>query len=281
MAKIQVTRFVSRGNGVGVLVALLWGLLFLAACGGGANTAMLSPLSPLGPNETAFPPMKIRVGVEIPLAPFVVVDANKKEVTGFDVELMKAIAAKVNLDVEFSKVAKDQILTAILNCDYDAGISAISITDELKTQMAFSEPYLMVGQVLVVKKGNITITGRDQLAGMTVGTQASAPSAAEVQHISGAQAELYPTFDVAFQNLIAGYIDAVIADKRDALSFTGIPANNLKVVGEEFAPESYGIAVCKQNTDLLKRINEGLAAVKAEGTLNKLTEKWLKDLVAF
>jgi len=67
----------------------------------------------------------------------------------------------------------------------------------------------------------------------------------------------------------------VVADKLLALSYVTVKPNNLKVAGDEFAAEQYGIAICNQRTDLLKKINDGLANVKADGTLGKLQRKWL------
>jgi polar amino acid transport system substrate-binding protein len=254
-----------------MLVALASIGALLAACSG---TSTRIPVNA----DSGLPPARIRVGVEALFPPFENVDARNQELTGFDVELMQAIAARAGLDVQLVNVGKDRLLTGVLNCDYDAGISAISITDELRQQLVFSDSYLTVGQVIVVKKGNIVIADRDHLTGMVVGTQKGSPGAIALQNLPGVESVVYPTFDVAFQELIRGNIDAVIASEPRALNYAGIPANNLKIVGDRVDSESLGIAICNQNPDLTKRINDGLAVVKADGTLDKLVKRWLKSL---
>jgi polar amino acid transport system substrate-binding protein len=244
----------------------------------GTETTLLPTEIP-GSTEATFQPTKICIGMDATYPPFEMLDTNKRELVGFDVDLMKAIAAKAGLEVEFINIGFNQLLSGIAQCQYDGGISAIAITDELKQKMIFSNPYFTNGQVVVVKTGNVTVTGRDTLAGMTVGTQKGSISASEIEKIPGAQMKTYATFDLAFQDLIQGLIDAVITDKSLALSYVGIKANNLKVVGDEFAAESYGIAICRENPELVKKINDGLAVIEADGTLDSLTKKWLESPV--
>ena len=247
---------------------MVWIGLLLAACGGP------TPLTfPLASTRTVSAGMT-HIGIQPGLPPYVQVDASGKNVTGFDIELMNAIAAKAGLQVQFVGVAKNELLNAVLNCQLDAGISAISMTDALKQQLTFSEPYWATGQALVVKKGNITISGTEQLPGMTVGAQTASPAAVEIQNIPNTQLITYPSIDVAFRDLIIGNIDAVVASRPRAASYASIASNNLKIVGGEVGTESYGIAVCNQDPTLLEKINAGLAAVKADGTLDKLAGKW-------
>jgi polar amino acid transport system substrate-binding protein len=144
--------------------------------------------------------------------------------------------------------------------------------------MAFSDPYLNVGQVIVVvKMGNIVIGGWDSLAGMAVGVLNGSPSASAVQNMPNINMVAYPTYSATFKDLINGSIDAVVASKPRALSYTSIPANKLKIVSDEFGTEDYGIAICPQDAELAQKINDGLAAIKADGTLDKLTRNWLKN----
>lgn len=133
--------------------------------------------------------------------------------------------------------------------------------------------------MVTVKSGNTTITGQDQLAGMTVGVQSKTTGETEVAKIQGAKMKSYPTFDLAFKDLTAGLIDAVVADKVTALAYVTLSPNSLKIVGSEFGMESYGIAVCNTKPDLLKKLNDALAALKADGTLASLNDKWLSKPV--
>ncbi|MBI5304759.1 MAG: transporter substrate-binding domain-containing protein [Chloroflexi bacterium] len=250
-----------------LVIVFLIGMCLTACSGQSAPTQSL--------NLQAALQSKLRIGVDANYPSFVIVDPNNVGFVGFDIEVMKAIAAKSGLDIEFVNVGPNQLTTYIGRCQLDVGISAVAITDQLKQQMLFSDPYYTTGQVIVVKKGNITITSRSTLASMAVGTQAKTLSASEIGNIAGVRLIAYPSYDVAFQSLIPGYIDAVIADKPRALGYVKIKSNNLKIVGEEFGSVNLGIAICRTRADLATKINTGLAAVKADGTINRLAQKWL------
>jgi polar amino acid transport system substrate-binding protein len=266
-----VKRFTAR-----LMVLLLIGVVSVACAGKGglSNAPGGATATPVSPATLSAPRGKILMGIDATYPPFETVDYGKRELIGFDVDLIRAIAGKAGLEVEFANIGLDQVLAGVTRCQYDGGISAIAITDVLKQRLSFSEPYFAFGQVVVVKKGNVVVTGRAQLSGMAVGAQQGSPSAAEISKIAGAQLKTYRTFDLAFQDLMQGLIDAVIAERPLALNYVSTPANDLKIVGEEFAVVSYGIAVCTQKAELLKTVNDGLAAVKADGTLDALAKKW-------
>ncbi len=249
--------------------------ILMTACGNGTPTSSALTGESVAPNTILTPLVKIRFGVDATLPPFELLDTNTNQLAGFDIELMQAVAARAGYDIEFIRVEYNQLISRIGQCQLDGGISAIPITDEFKQQMAFSDPYYRTTQVLVVKKGNILITNMDSLSGMTVGAQAGTPSEIEIGKIKNIKTEINFTFNEVFQKLAAGYTDAAVADKPRALSFVEIKPNNLQIVGEEFGSLDYGIAVCKDQADLLMNINKGLANIKADGTLDKLIEKWI------
>ena len=240
---------------VGVIALWLAGI-FLAACVSQGNLA------------------EFQIATDATFTSFETVDMTTGQFSGFDIDLMRAIASRAGFQVKFSNVAFITLIKSVASCQFDGGIAAIGITSPLQQQVHFSDPYLTVGQVVVVKKGNLTINGRDQLPGMAVGTQRGSASALAIQNIPGIRLAPYDSFEQAFQDLADGNIDAVVAGAPRAQSFVNIKANNLKIVGGEFADESYGIAICNQNGELLKKINAGLKAVKDDGTLNNLLQKW-------
>jgi polar amino acid transport system substrate-binding protein len=266
-----------------LLVALTLISAILAACGGRSAPATVpsgTDSSGAGAaSATVAPGLKARIGMDSTYPPFENTDLGTKQLVGFDVELMQAIGQKAGLDVELYSVPLPQLLTAVSKCEYDGAISAISVTDDLRAQMNFSKPYFTFGQVVAVKSGNSAITGRDKLAGRTVGVQRGSSGEGEVGKIAGAQPKRYENFELAFIDLKAGMIDAVVTDKVTALGYAGDKAGNLKIAGGEWANEDLAIAVCKDNPELLKRIDAGLAAVKSDGTLAKLRQKWLDNPV--
>jgi polar amino acid transport system substrate-binding protein len=248
---------VKRQNTLMILLVVLLSLA-LAACSGSAEKT------------------KVRVATDATWPPFEMVDESSKEIIGFDIDLLKAVAEKGGFEVEFINVGFDPLLAGISQCQYDAAISAITITEERAQTMGFSDPYFEAGQVVTVRADNADIMGKDSLAGKTIGAQIGTTGAIEVGNITGATLKTYDDVGLAFQDLMNGQIDAVVADNPLALGYVGQNPDKLKTVGEVFTDENYGIAVCKTNTELLEKINKGLAAVKADGLVDQLIEKWIE-----
>jgi len=96
-----------------------------------------------------------------------------------------------------------------------------------------------------------------------------------VEKIAGATLKTYDDIGLAFQDLMNRQIDAIVADNPLALGYVGANPDKLKTAGEVFTEENYGIAVCKTKADLVTKINAGLKAVKQEGLIEELVEKWL------
>jgi polar amino acid transport system substrate-binding protein len=239
-----------------LFIFVLLASLALSACGGGQKEV-------------------VRVATDATWPPFESVDESSKDIVGFDIDLMSAIAEEAGLTIEYSNVPWDSLLAGMAQCQYDAAISAMTITPERAEQFAFSDPYFAAGQVVTVQVNNTDITGRDSLAGKTVGVQLGTTGDIEAQKIAGASVKNYDDIGLAFQDLMNGQVDAVIADNPLALGYVGQNPDKLKTVGEVFTDEFYGIAVCKDKTDLVAQLNKGLAAVKAKGLIDQLTAKWI------
>jgi polar amino acid transport system substrate-binding protein len=222
-------------------------------------------------------PIKVRIATSASYPPFESVDLTNREMIGFDIDLMKAIADKANLELEFDNIEYKALLRDISECNLDVAIAAIPITDDLKGEMLFSIPYISVGQVVVVKQNNSQITGLEKLAGMNVGVQIGSPGEVEVQKIADVKIKTYRDYDFAFQELTLGLIDAVVIDKPFALTYVIVVPNGLKIAGKEFAVQDLGIAVCNQQPELLKKINSSIRTLKFNGTVEKLTEKWITN----
>jgi polar amino acid transport system substrate-binding protein len=207
--------------------------------------------------------------------PFEYVDEQTKEIVGFDIDLMTAIAEEAGIEIRFENVAWDPLLAGMALCQYDAAISAMTITEERAEQWLFSDPYFYAGQIVTVHIDNTTITSKYDLPGKVVGAQIGTTGAIEVEKIGGATLKTYDDIGLAFQDLMNKQIDAIIADNPLALGYINENLDKLKTAGDVFTDENYGIAVCKDNPDLLEKINDGLAAVKAEGLIEQLVQKWL------
>jgi polar amino acid transport system substrate-binding protein len=203
------------------------------------------------------------------------VDEATKEVTGFDIDLINAVAEKAGFEIEIINIGFDSALAGLAQCQYDVSISAITIDEERKKNMLFSEPYYQAGQIVTVSAGNTEISSKDDLAGKKVGAQIGTTGAMEIEAIDGVIFSGYDSVDLAFLDVMNGQIDAVIADDALAQGYINQNPDKLKAVGEPFTDESYGIAVCKEKTELLESIDAALADLKAEGFIDELTQKWL------
>ena len=238
-----------------VVSLLLVTAVLLSACGTKATT-------------------KVTVATDATWPPFEMVDEKTKELAGFDVDMMKAIGEAAGLDIEFVNINFDAMLAGMAQCQYDLAAAALTNTPERMESMLFSDPYLSAGQIVSVKIDNTDITSKDDLSGKNVGAQIGTTGAIEVENISGATLTTFDSIDLAFLALQNGQIDAVVADEPLALGFVAKNSDTLKIVGEKFTNETYAIAICKTNTDLQAKINEGLAAIKADGTFAELLTKY-------
>jgi len=220
-------------------------------------------------------PTKILVATDATWPPFEYVNDQTKEIEGFDIDIMNAIAERENLDIEFVNVGWDPLLAGMAQGTYDAAISSITITEDRQKDMLFSTPYFAAGQIITVRKDNTTIKGKDTLAGQ-VGAQLGTTGAMEVEKIAAATLRNYDDIGLAFQDLMNGQIDAVVCDNPVALGYVGKNPDKLKTAGVAFTDENYGIAVAKGKTELLAKINAGLTAVIAEGLIEQFSKKWLE-----
>lgn len=220
-------------------------------------------------------PSIVYVATDATWEPFEYFDPTTGEIVGLDIDLMKAIAEVAGLQIEFVDVRWTPLLEGMAQCQYDAAISSMTVTEERAQQFAFSDPYMAAGQQVVVRISNTDIQSKDDLAGKIVGVQMDTTGEAEVRNIPNTDVRTYEDIGVAYDDLLNNTLDAVVADSPLALTYVGQNQDLLKTAGEVFTDEVYGIAVCKTNTDLLNKINRGLATVKSQGLIDELVQKWM------
>ncbi|GAB4482379.1 MAG: basic amino acid ABC transporter substrate-binding protein [Anaerolineales bacterium] len=244
--------------------------LLLAACSSASAPATAYPT----PRPLSL--VSVQVGIAPGLIPFESDEEGQAPLSGFDIDLMNAIAQNADLEVNYVVVrsGRPQMVNMTAQCKVDVGISAVPLMENANPGALFSDVYFSTRQVLVVKKGNLTIQGRSDLNGMIVAAEKGVPAESELDALNGARTRRYETSYLLFQDLINGYIDAAIADAPHALQYVNVKPNNLKIVGEAFGSTQYALVVCPQRPELLQRINQALAALKADGSLAALLEKW-------
>jgi polar amino acid transport system substrate-binding protein len=226
----------------------------------------------------ASKPKKVVVATAATWPPMEYVDENKNLV-GFDIDLMNEVAKAANFQVEIKNTAWDGIFAGLAAGDYQVVASSVTITDERKQTMDFSDPYVNAGQVLVVRKDTTGVTTLADMVGKNVGAQIGTTGAIEIGKVNGVNLKTYDEVGLAFQDLVNGNIDGVVADSPIAANFALQKATYkeaLKIVGQPFTAEYLGFAVKKGDTATLKLLNDGLAKVKSSGKLDELVAKWLK-----
>jgi len=209
--------------------------------------------------------------------PMEFVDENG-DIVGFDMDLLAAVADAAGFEYEVRNTGWDGIFAGLANGSYDAIISSVTITEERKATMDFSDPYINAGQILIVPAG---YSGGDQLSdfvGKKVGVQQGTTGDFAVEEVSGVERMAYDDVGLAVEDLVNGNLDAVVCDSVTAIDYVAANENfmgKLEILGEPFTEEEFGIAVQKGDEELLSLINEGLAAVFDDGTQADVVEKWL------
>jgi polar amino acid transport system substrate-binding protein len=215
--------------------------------------------------DAAFPPMEF-------------VDENK-EIVGFDIDLLNAIADEMGFAVEYKNTAWDGIFAGLESGDYDAIISAVTIRPDRADKYDFTEPYINAGQAIVVLVDETGIEGKDDLSGRRVGAQIGTTGAFAVQEIGGAVLREYDTIDLALLDLVSGNVDAVVVDTPVAADYALASdqfAGRLRIVGDAITEEFYGALVNKgQNADFLEAFNQGLERLRANGTYDEIYGRWI------
>ena len=230
------------------------------------------------------PPAKVyAVGTDAAYAPFE--SQNEKgEIVGFDIDVVKAVAAKAGMEVKFVNTPWEGIFNTLAQGDRDFLVSSITITDERKQTMDFSSPYFDAQQLIAVKK-DTKITKFDDLKKRKVGVQTGTTGDEVVTKLQGKTSTNVKRFEstpLALKELENGGVDAVVADNGVVVHYvTNNPGSNFKTISDtSFAAEQYGIAVKKGNTELLEKLNKGLADIKSDGTYDKIYAQYFGAMAA-
>lgn len=248
---------------------LLAGVL-LAACGKKAEPPAPAPVA----SAPAPAPAKVYVvGTDAAYAPFE--SQNEKgDIVGFDIDIVNAIAAKAGIEVKFVNTPWEGIFNALGQGDRDMVVSAVTITEERKQTMDFSDPYFDAAQLIAVKETSKVAKFAD-LKKLKVGVQTGTTGDEAVSKLLGktnTNIKRFESTPLALKELEAGGVDAVVADNGVVIHYVANnPGGKFKTVSDpEFVPEQYGIALKKGNAELLAKLNDGLKAIKADGTYDQI-----------
>jgi polar amino acid transport system substrate-binding protein len=272
----MVNRMLSTRQFLQISAALAAGLL-LGACGKKDAPPASAPVASAPAAAPAPVAKAIVVGTDAAYAPFE--SQNEKgEIVGLTIDVVNAIAKKQGIEVKFVNTPWEGIFNALQQGDRDMLASSITITDERKQTMDFTDPYFDAHQLIAVK-ANSKVAKFDDLKKLKVGVQTGTTGDEAVTKLLGKASTAIKRFEstpLALKELEAGGVDAVVADNGVVINYvTNNPDAKFKTVNDKaFVPEQYGFAVKKGNTELLAKLNKGLGEIKADGTYAQIYAKY-------
>lgn len=270
-----------------LILALTMCTAMLTACGGGSSTTTSSTgsaapapttsaaTSEAGADEgyklTTEGTLTMATNAQFP--PYEYYDGD--DVIGIDADIAKAIADKMGLELKIEDMEFDSIITAVSTGKADLGLAGMTVDPDRQKNVDFSDPYATGVQVIIVKEGS-TIAKPDDLKGKKIGVQLATTGDQYATDDYGKDSVVqYNKGSDAVMALTQGQVDAVIIDNEPAKSY--VAANKgLKILDTEYVTENYAACIAKDNTGLTKAVNKALAELKADGTLQKIVDKYIK-----
>lgn len=213
------------------------------------------------------------------------VDPETGEGIGWEYDAFNEIAARLNFQVDWQLSSWDTMIEAVRNGQFDVGMDGITINDERKEQVDFSDAYMVSQQFMLVRADEERFANAEEFAAdenFLVGAQAGTTNfyVAVYDVLDGDEAnpriKLFETFGASVQALKSGDVDTVLMDNTSAQGYIGADPGAFKVTGDALGTEEFGF-IFTPGSDLVEPINQAIAAMKADGTLDALNQKWFFD----
>ena len=261
--------------------------LALTACGGSSSTASSAAASSVASSAAASSEAASAVAADITTVeagkltmatnatfPPYEMTTDNGSIEGIDVDVAQAIADKLGLELQIDDMDFDAALLSVQQGKADIAMAGITVTDERKAVMAFSDSYATGIQSIIVPESS-DIASPDDLAGKKIGTQRGTTGYLYCSDDFGEDAVVaYDSGLTAVQALNNGQVDAVVIDNEPAKAY--VESNpGLKILDTSYAEEDYAIGMNKDNTALLDAVNAALEELKADGTLQSIVDKYI------
>lgn len=249
---------------VAIILALACTAALLAGCGNSTTSS--------GDSSTTAAKEKLVMATNAEFPPYEYYEYGK--IVGIDAEIAAKIAEKLDMELVIDDMEFNSIIAAVQSGKASIGAAGMTVDEERLLSVNFTTPYATGVQVIIVKE-NSDITGVDDLTGKKIGTQQSTTGDIYCSDEFGDEnVEKYDKGATAVQALVAGKVDAVVIDNEPAKAF--VRANEgLKILETEYAVEDYAIAVAKENTALLEKVNTALEELIADGTVKQIIDKYI------
>ncbi len=251
-----------------ILSSLL--IISLVGCGSNKDTSTTDtkdgiPSKIVVGLDDSFPPMGFR--------------SEEDKIIGFDIDMANEMAKRMGVEIEYMPTEWSGVIPALNSKKFNVIISAMSVTEERKKEIAFSNPYILEKQVIVVKKGNTSINSPNDLKDKIVGVQLGSTSAEAIAPIRNSMKEVkeYDKNTEALQDLAIGRLDAVAVDELVARYYIKEHSDKYRVVEKEISKEPIAIGLRKDDTALAAKFNETLKAMQQDGTMAKISKAWFGE----
>ena len=251
----------------------------------GLTALMLAPFTAFAADLPDLGGRTVVVVTENAYPPLQFVDPKTGEAKGWEYDAMNEIAKRLNFKVEYQNTSWDAMIQAVSDNQYNIGMTGITIKDERKEKVDFSDPYMRSQQFMLVRGDESRFTDaksfaafKDGLIGAQPGTSPFYTAVYEILdgNEQNPRIKLMETFGATVQALKAGDVDLVLTDSVAAKGYVDSSNGGLKVVGEPLGTEDFGF-IFPKGSDLVGPVNAAIAALKADGTLDALNKTWFLD----
>jgi polar amino acid transport system substrate-binding protein len=228
---------------------------------------------------------KVTVVTENAYPPLQFIDPKSGKQIGWEYDAMNEIAKRLNMTVEYQNTSWDAMIEAVSGAQYDVGMTGITIKEERKAKVDFSDAYMRSEMFMLVRGDESRFTDaatfaafKDGLFGAQVGTT---PFYVAVYNVldgneQNPRIKLFETFGASVQALRAGDVDVVLTDGTAGKGYVEASNGGLKLIGGPLGTEDFGF-IFPKGSDLVTPINAAIAALKADGTIDTLNKKWFLD----
>ena len=234
----------------------------------GASAALLGAVSTASAQDK-----ELVVATDTAFVPFEFKQGNTY--TGFDIDLWAAIAKELNLKYKLQPMDFNGIIPGLQTKNIDAALAGITIRDDRKKVIDFSDPYYESGLAILVSEKNDSIKEAKDLSGKSVAVKTGTATVDFMKkEVPQAKLRLFPNIDNAYLELATGRVDAAVHDTPNVQYYANTAGKDrVKVVGKVKSGDFYGIAFPK-GSDLVPKVNQALATLKANGQYDAIYTKW-------
>lgn len=218
----------------------------------------------------------VTIGVENAYLPFNFIPEGETEPQGWDYDAWRDICERLNCEPEFVESAWPAVIDQVAAGELDTAADGISITDERKEIVDYSDPYMVVEQKFIKQVGDDRFSSADDVinSDAVVATQVGTTNfELAVELVGEDRVQAFDQFGLAVQALIAGDVDVVIIDDQAGLGYIGENAGEIETIDDALQSDPLGF-IFPKGSELVEPVNEALAAMEEDGTLAELGEKW-------